>query len=71
MTPHGKVTSKLKQSGKPSSPTEKNISPKHPTHPFVSGPIAKFLGPHKWNNVSEQILAGTFDINSITNDVDV
>jgi hypothetical protein len=39
--------------------------------PFVSGPIAKFLGPHEWNNVSEQILAGTFDIDSITNDVDV
>jgi hypothetical protein len=39
--------------------------------PFVSGPIAKFLGPHKWNKVSEQILAGTFDIDSITDDVDV
>ena len=39
--------------------------------PFVSGPIAKFLGPHEWNKVSEQILAGTFDIDSITDDVDV
>jgi hypothetical protein len=39
--------------------------------PFVSGPIAKFLGPHEWNKVSEQILARTFDIDSITNDVDV
>jgi hypothetical protein len=39
--------------------------------PFVSGPIAKFLGPHEWNKVSEQLLAGTFDIDSITDDVDV
>jgi hypothetical protein len=29
------------------------------------GPIAKFLGPHKWNKVSEQIL------DSITNDIDI
>jgi hypothetical protein len=39
--------------------------------PFVAGPIAKLLGPHEWNEVSEQILAGTFDIDSITKDVDV
>jgi hypothetical protein len=38
---------------------------------FVSGPIAKFLGPHEWNKVSEQILTGTFDIDSITDDINV
>jgi hypothetical protein len=39
--------------------------------PFVLGPIAKFLAPQEWNKVSEQILAGTFDINSITDHVNV
>jgi hypothetical protein len=39
--------------------------------PFASGPIAEHLGPHKWNKVSQQILEGTFDIDSITDDLDV
>ena len=39
--------------------------------PFVAGPITKLLGPHEWNEVSEQILARTFDIDSITEDIDI
>jgi hypothetical protein len=39
--------------------------------PFASGPIAEHLGPHEWNEVSQQILEGTFDIDSITDYLDV
>jgi hypothetical protein len=39
--------------------------------PFASGPIAEHLGPHEWKEVSQQILEGTFDIDSITDDLDV
>ncbi len=39
--------------------------------PFATRPIAKILGPLEWNNASKQILNGTFDINSITSNVDI
>ncbi len=38
--------------------------------PFASGPVANtILGPFKFNEVSQQILHGKFDIDSITNDI--
>jgi hypothetical protein len=37
--------------------------------PFASGPIAKHLGPYEFNEYSQQILRGEFDINSITNNI--
>jgi hypothetical protein len=39
--------------------------------PFATGPIAKILGPLERNNASKQILNGTFNINSITSNVDI
>jgi hypothetical protein len=39
--------------------------------PFVSGPISQLLGPFEFNSISKQILDGTFDIDSITQDLDV
>jgi hypothetical protein len=38
--------------------------------PFATGPIANILRPLEWNNASKQILNGTFDIDSITSNVD-
>jgi hypothetical protein len=37
--------------------------------PFASGPVADVLGPFEFNEVSQQILRGEFDINSITKDI--
>jgi hypothetical protein len=37
--------------------------------PFASGPVANILGPFKFNKVSQQILCGKFDIDSITDDI--
>jgi hypothetical protein len=39
--------------------------------PFISGPISQLLGPLEFHSLSTQILDGTFDINSITQDLDV
>jgi hypothetical protein len=37
--------------------------------PFVSGPVADFLGPFEFNKVSQQILWGEFDIDTITDNI--
>jgi hypothetical protein len=37
--------------------------------PFASGPVADVLGPFELNEVSQQILRGEFDIDSITEDI--
>jgi hypothetical protein len=37
--------------------------------PFVNGPIAEFLGPFEFNEISQQILCGEFDIDSISDDI--
>jgi hypothetical protein len=37
--------------------------------PFASGPVADILGPFEFNKVSQQILHGKFDIDSISNDM--
>jgi hypothetical protein len=37
--------------------------------PFASGPVADVLGPFEFNEVSQQILRGEFDIDSITKDI--
>jgi hypothetical protein len=37
--------------------------------PFASSPVADVLGPYKFNKVSQQILRGEFDIDSITEDI--
>jgi hypothetical protein len=37
--------------------------------PFASGPVADILGPFKFNEVSQQILRCKFDINCITDDI--
>jgi hypothetical protein len=37
--------------------------------PFVSGPVAELISPFKFNDISKQILQGNFDIDSITNDI--
>ena len=39
--------------------------------PFATGPIADRVGPFKQNEFSDQILQGTFDINLLTNSVEV
>jgi len=39
--------------------------------PFVAGPIADHIGPFEFNECSKQILAGTFDVDSIVDNVDV
>ena len=39
--------------------------------PFVAGPIAEFIGPYEFNEYSEQILQGTFDVDAITNNIEV
>jgi hypothetical protein len=40
-----------------------------PQTPSASGPVANILGPFKFNKVSQQILHGKFDIDSISNDM--
>jgi hypothetical protein len=40
-------------------------------HPFATRPITNILGPFEWNEASKQILNVTFNINSITSNVDV
>jgi hypothetical protein len=37
--------------------------------PFASGPVADVLAPFEFNEVSQQILRGEFDIDSITKDI--
>jgi hypothetical protein len=37
--------------------------------PFASGPVADVLGSFEFNKVSQQILQGEFDIDTITNDI--
>jgi hypothetical protein len=37
--------------------------------PFASSPIAEHLGPYEFNEYSQQILQGEFDINSITDNI--
>jgi hypothetical protein len=37
--------------------------------PFASGWVADVLGPFEFNEVSQQILRGEFDIDSITKDI--
>jgi hypothetical protein len=37
--------------------------------PFASGPVADVLGPFEFNEVSQQILREEFDIDSITEDI--
>lgn len=37
--------------------------------PFASGPIKNLIGPFEFNEHSEVILNGTFDIDAITNDI--
>jgi hypothetical protein len=37
--------------------------------PFVSGPIANLLGPFEFNEYSQQILRGKFDIDLISDDI--
>jgi hypothetical protein len=37
--------------------------------PFVSGPISKHIGPFEFNECSKQILQGKFDIQSISDDI--
>jgi hypothetical protein len=37
--------------------------------PFVNGPIAEFLGPFEFNEISQQILRGEFDIDLISDDI--
>jgi hypothetical protein len=37
--------------------------------PFASGPVAEVLGPFEFNEVSQQILRGEFDIDTITDDI--
>ena len=37
--------------------------------PFASGPVADVLGPFEFNEVSQQILRGEFDIDSISDDI--
>jgi hypothetical protein len=37
--------------------------------PFASGPVADLLGPFEFNEYLQQILHGKFDINSITDDI--
>lgn len=39
--------------------------------PFASGPIADLIGPLEYNDYAKQILNGTFDIDSITDDLEV
>jgi hypothetical protein len=38
-------------------------------HSFVNGPIAEFLGPFEFNEISQQILRGEFDIDLISDDI--
>lgn len=37
--------------------------------PFVSGPVANLLGPFEFNEYSQQILRGEFDIDLISDDI--
>jgi hypothetical protein len=37
--------------------------------PFASGPVADLLGPFKFNKYSQEILHGKFDIDSISDDI--
>jgi hypothetical protein len=37
--------------------------------PFASGPVADLLGPFEFNEYSQQILCGEFDINLISDDI--
>ena len=39
--------------------------------PFASGPIVNLIEPLKFNKYSQQILKGEFDIDSITNDIEL
>jgi len=39
--------------------------------PFVAGPIADYIGPFEFNECSKQILAGTFDVERIVDDIEV
>ena len=39
--------------------------------PFASGPVVNLIGPFKFNEYSQQILKGEFDIDSITNDIEL
>ena len=39
--------------------------------PFASGPVANLIGPFEFNEYSQQILKGEFDIESITNDIEL
>jgi hypothetical protein len=48
--------------------TQEDISQASDT-PFVNGPIAEFLGPFEFNEISQQILHGEFDIDSISDDI--
>jgi hypothetical protein len=37
--------------------------------PFATGPVADLIGPFEFNEHSQQILRGEFDIDSISNDI--
>jgi hypothetical protein len=37
--------------------------------PFATGPVADLIGPFKFNKYSQQILRGEFDIDSISDDI--
>jgi len=39
--------------------------------PFVTGPVANLVGPYDFNKHSQAILNGTFDINSITDNIEL
>ena len=39
--------------------------------PFASGPVANLISPFKFNEYSQQILKGEFDIDSITDDIEL
>jgi hypothetical protein len=39
--------------------------------PFASGPVASLIGPFDFNDHSREILNGTFDIDSITDDIEL
>jgi hypothetical protein len=46
----------------------RKTSPRHLT-PFASGLVADILGHFEFNKVSQQILCGEFDIDSISNNI--
>ena len=50
--------------------SKQHIGQAMPT-PFVSGPIANLIGPFNFNEYFQQILRGEFNIDSITNDIEL